>query len=1586
MRNCVPRSTTLWPTRSKLVSTLHRAAFHRLTNSQAHDSREAPKEVYHELLEKQEEILKRLEGQNETLPYTRSRIDETRDLHNADGQHPQALDTRLTALEQAIAGLPSKEDNKAQAQALRNAIAIDLQPLAKEEALSYACSRADEILDAQRDLSNKSHSQYSQIDEVSKHVSAVLSRTEAVESQLSSISVMVSEVRHAQANGDASLASSLHLSDIGVSTEETTRVLRSLEEQVNKLVAARQDDVAIKELGSIAAALLRLELSLKNHEEHDTIGAHLKAIEHAIAALPSKEDNKAQAQALHNVIAVDLQPLAKEAAVSYACGRADEILEAQRSGATQVQSQHTRIEEVVNSISPMVARTESIESQLHSVNNAIAELRRVHDTASSTHLSNVGTSNQETARALQSLEQQVHKLVVARHDDVAIKELGSIAAALARLEGSLKNHDDHQTIGSHLEAIERAIDALPSKEDNKAQAQALRNAIAIDLQPLAKGEALSYACSRADELLNAHQEVTSQSQSLRKEIQELGERLNSLLARTEAIDPHLHSISKAVDEIRRSEHHDEHSSKPSAELSLISVASRDTTTALRALEEQVNKLVQLQQSDAMSRELTALATAVARVEGSLSNDGDLLQSLLSHKDMSGTQQSSLQAHLQRITNQLATLSQKIDPHEGHFGSAIADIQKRGQTDDSVALAGIIAKLEEVLQATHGGAQEATLENIATQLSSVAHATTQGVSRIEAVERSMREAHEREEIKERLMEIITLHHGSQDHWRALLEGLENVKEQVSGLDRKADEQASAVNGVHGVVQRLTETQLTEESLSNITETLDHISSRCYEIAQQTRDDGSALDAIATKIDAIRALTEEPRASAEILAALRELEAQVLVINKGSATIESTEQVHMALTELSVLIAGIKTDMATSVAVEDLKVDIQGVRTQTSSIIEATGDLDAVVRSSDSSSTLVDVMQQKLDALSSQLESVIVNVRNNSAESTRLQEILAIVQAIQSHAVNVSYEGRFEDLTRLSETIVQKSAALDEHITALGSKMEAGTTEIKDLEGSVIARIDGLQPLHAKVVELCDVSNQLAKREHLDGHFVEVNKTLSTLSDIANRVGLLTSVRDQTQHVADKIDNLVADMTTLVSQVEEINVTPLLTGLKEVAAQVEGSLKPAMEKIDELTQLSKSLQEKQDKVAQAVDSHTQGSSAAFDRVYTDSDRVLGAVRHIEELLQTSLSSDRDSVFISQLKALESQLVAMSSTIAKEEHLSALHELVALVQHVQSHIATSTTVSEILTLCQSSSEKLEVVRAGMSGFTAKDPSPSVTPDEIAAFSAKLDQLASEQQTIKESAAHWKELVALYQESSQHTLAVQTQMSSITERVIALPTKEDTERTLQEIIQILSRLQERDSSLLQSASRLTELVSLHGVSNEQQLTVLSQIDTLKESVSQLVAKSSETDTKVTQEVVVRLQELLSRTEVLSHTTSRLDTLVQLSQESISHYQLLEKRVETIVTHVDRSTANSNPQWEETSAGLSSLRSDLAQVSNELSPVVSIVLHWRPSSDLRKPTCSPCYKTSQNCTNSSPSVPFPRLQTVPRRLNTWLILVTSHL
>ena len=1528
-----------------------------------------------------------MEGQSEALSYAQSRIDETRDLHNSDGQHSQTLATRVIALEQVIAGLPSEEDNKAQARALRDAIAIDLQPLAKEEALSYACSRADEILDAQRDLSNQWHSPLSRLDEVSKHVSEILSRTEAVESQLSSISVTVSEVRHAQANGDASLASSLHLSDIGISSEETTRVLSSLEGQVNKLVAAVQNDVTTKELGPIAAALIRLEHSLKNHEEHDTIGAHLKAIEHAIAALPSKEDNEAQVQTLSNAIAVNLQPLAKEEAVSYACGRADEILEAQRNSATQAESQHTRLEDVLNGISSMVARTEFIESQLHSVNSAVAELRRVHDVASSAHLSNVGTSNQETSQALQSLEQQVHKLVVARHEDVAVKELGSIAAALVRVERSLKNHDDHETIGSHLEAIGHAIGALPSKEDNKAQVEALRSAIAIDLQPLAKEEALSYACSRVDELLNAHQGVTTQSQSLREEIQGLTERLNSLLARTEAIDPQLHSISKAVDEIRHSEHHDKHSSKPSADLSDIGIGSRDTTTVLRALEEHVNELVQLQQSDAISRELAVLATAVARVESSLGNDGDILQSHVNQKDMSSTHQSSLQAHLKRITDQLAALSQKIDTHEGHFGtvqSAIADIQKHKMADDSVALAGVTAKLEEVLQATQGGAQETTLEDITTQLSSVAHATTQGVSRIEAVERFVKETHEREEIKETLKEIISLHIGSQDHWRDLVKGLEKVNEQVSALDRKTDEQASAVNGVHGVVLKLTETQLTEESLSNVTETLDHISSRCYEIAQQTSDDASTLGAIAIKIDAIRTLTEEPRASAEVLAALKELEAHALAINKRFAAIESTEQfgeVHTALTELSVLIAGIKTDMATLTAVEGLKVDVQDVRTKTSSIIEATGDLDAVVRSSDLSSTVVNVLQQRFDALSSQLGSVIENVRNNSAESTRLQEILAIVQAIQAHAVNASYEGRFENLTRLSETIVQKSVALDEHITTLGSKMEAETTKIEGLEGSVIARIDELQPLRAMVVELCDVSNQLAKREHLDGHFVEVNKSLTTLSDVASRVGLLVSVKDQTQHVADKIDNLVADMTTLVSQVEEINVTPLLTGIKEVAAQVEGSLKPAMEKIDGLTQLSKSLQEKQDKVAQAVDSHTQGSSVVFERVHTDSDRVLGAVKHLEELLQTSLSSDRDSVFISQLKALESQLVSISSTIAKEEHLSALHELVALVQHVQSQIARSSTVSEILTLCQSSSEKLEVVRASMSGFTAMDPSPSVTPDEIAAISTKLVQLAHDQQTIKESAAHWKELVALYQESSQGMLAVQTQVSSITEHVVALPTKAETERTLQEIIQILSRLQERDSSLLQSTSQLAELTTLHGVSNEQQLTVLSQLDTLKESVSRLVAKSSETDKKVTQEVVVRLQELLSRTEVLSHTTSRLDTLVQLSQESISHYQLLEKRVETVVTRVD-----ANPQWEETSTSLSSLRSDLVQVSNKPSRMANIVSHWRSSSDSPKPTCSQCYKTLPKCTNSSPNVSFLRLPTGPRRLNTWPILVTSRL
>ena len=232
-----------------------------------------------EFSEKQQETLKRLEGQNETLSYACSTIDETRDLHNSGGQHSQALDVRLTALEQAIAELPSKEDNKVQVQALRDAIAIDLRPLAKEGALSYACSRADEILDAQRDLSNKSHSQRSQVDELSKHVSAILSRTEAVESQLSSISISVSDVRHAQASSDASLASSLHLSDIGVSSEETTRALRSLEEQVHKLVDAKRDDVTIKELGSIGAALVRLEHSLKNHDDYGTIGGHLKAIE-----------------------------------------------------------------------------------------------------------------------------------------------------------------------------------------------------------------------------------------------------------------------------------------------------------------------------------------------------------------------------------------------------------------------------------------------------------------------------------------------------------------------------------------------------------------------------------------------------------------------------------------------------------------------------------------------------------------------------------------------------------------------------------------------------------------------------------------------------------------------------------------------------------------------------------------------------------------------------------------------------------------------------------------------------------------------------------------------------------------------------------------------------------------------------------------------------------------------------------------------------------------------------------------------------------------------------------------------------------
>jgi len=1409
------------------------------------------------------EVLKRLEGQNEALSYACSRIDEIRNLHNSGGQHPQTLDARLTALEQAIAGLPSKEDNKTQVQALRNAIAIDLQPHAKEEALSYACSRADEILDTQRDLSNKSHSQDVQIDEVSKHVSAILSRTESVESQLSSISNAVSELHHARANGDASLSSSLHLSDIGVAGEETARALRSLEEQVQKLVVARRDDAAIKELGSIGAALVRLEHSLKNHDDHDTIGGHLKAIEHAIAALPSKEHSKAEVQALRNAIAVDLRPLAKEDAVSYACGRADEILEAQRNGATQSQSQHTHLEEVLNSISSMLARTESIESQLCSVDNAIAELRRVHDAASSTHSSDLGTSSQQTARALHSLEQQVHNLVVARHEDVAIKELGSIAAALVRLERSLKTHDKHETIGSHMEAIEHAIAALPSKEDNMAQAQALRNAIDIGLQPLAKEGTLSYACSRTDELLNAHQEVTSQSQSIRKEIHELAERLNTMLAQTGAIDPQLQAISKAVDEMRRSEHHDAHSSKPSPELSDISVASRDTTTALRALEEQVNTLVRLQQSDAISQELTALATAIARVEGYLSKDGDILQSLIGHKDMSNTHQNSLQTHIERIATQLATLSRKIDSHEGHFGtvqSAIANIQKHEKVDESAALAGVTAKLEEVLRATHGGAREATLEDIATQLGSVANTTTQGVSRIEAIEKTVKETYEREEIKETLKEITALHHGSQQHWRELLKGIEKVEEQVSGLDRKADEQVSAVNGVHSVVQKLTETQLTEESLSGVTETLDHISSRCYEIVQQTQGDATALDAIATKIDAIRNLTESAMASAEVLTALKELETQVLALNNDSSTIESTEQfgkVHTALSELSVLVAAIKADMATSVTVEGLKVDVQDVRTQTSSIIEATSDLDAVVRSSDSFSTVVDALQQRFDALSSQLGSVNALVRGNGAESTRLQEILAIVQAIQSHTTSVSYDGRFESLTRLSETVVQKSAALDEQITTLGAKMEAETTKIKNLEGSVITKIDELQPLHAKVAELCDASNQLAKREHLDRHFVEVNKSLTTLSDIANRVGLLTSVKDQTQHIADKVDNLAADMTCLVSQVEEIDVAPLHTSLKEVAAQVEGSLKPATEKIDGLTQLSETLQEKQDRL--------------------------------------------------------------------------VHNL---VQHVQSQIATSATVSEILSLCQLSSEKLEVLRAGMSGFTPRDPSPGVSPDEIAAFSAKLDQLASEQETIKESAAHWKELVALYQETSQNTLAVQTQISSLTERLVALPTKADTERTLQEIIQILSRLQERDSSLLQSASRLAELVGLHGASNEQQLTVLSRLDTLKESISQLMAKSSETDTRVTAEVVVRLQELLSRTEVLSHTTSRLDTLVRLSQESISHYQSLEKRVETVVTHADTSMATSNPQWEETSASLLSLRSDLAQVSIEPSLIVGSVPH----------------------------------------------------
>ena len=1479
--------------------------------------------MQHDLSEKQQETLKRLEGQNETLSYACSRIDETRDLHNSGGQHSQALDVRFTALEQAIAELPSKADNKVQAQALRDAIAIDLQPLAKEEALSYACSRADEILDAQRDLSNKSHSQRSQVDEISKHVSAIISRTEAVESQLSSISISVSDVRHAQTNSDVSLASSLHLSDIGVSSEETTRALRSLEEQVHKLVDARRDDVTIKELGSIGAALVRLEHSLKNHEDYDTIGGHLKAIEHAVAVLPSKEDNRAQVQALRNAIAVDLQPLAKEGAVSYVCGRADEILEVQRNNATQLQSQYTRLEEVLNNISSMVVRTKSIESQLHSVGDTIAELRRVHDVASSTHLSNVGTSSQETTRALHSLEQQIHKLVVARHEDVAIKELGSIAAALVRLERSLKNHDSHETIGSHLETIERAIATLPSKEDNEAQAQALRNAIAIDLQPLAKEEALNYICSRADELLNVHQDVASQSQSLRKEVQELAEHLNSLLARTETINPQLHWISKVVDEIRHLECRDEDSLKPSVDLSDINVASRDT---LRALEEQINKLVQPQQGDSIYQVLTALATAIARVEGSLSNGGDILQSLVSLKDMSGTHQDSLQMHLERMVNQLASLSQKADTYDGRFDTiqlAIASIRKHEEVNDSGALAGVAAKLEDVLQATQRGAQEGTLENIATQLSSVAHATTQGVSRIELVERFVKETYEKAEVKETLKEIIALHHGSQGHWRVLSEGIEKVKEQVSGLDLKADEQTSVVNSVHGVVQKLAETQLTEESLSSVTEILDHISSRCYEISQQTREDATALGAISTKIDAIHTLTGEARESTEVLAALKELGAQVLALNKGFATIESTEQldkIHIALSGLSVLISAIKADMATSNAIDGLKVDVQGVRTQTSSIIEATSDL--VVRSSDSSSTVVDILHQKLDILSSQLESVIVNIRDDNAGSTRLQEILATVQAIQSHATSASYEARFENLTSLSETIVQKSTALDKQITILGVKMEAETSSIKDLEENVVAKFGELERLHPKVAELCDISNQLATREHLDGRFVEFNKSLTMLSDLASRVGLLTSVKDQTQYIADKVDNLVADMTTLVSKVEEINVAPLHTGLKDVAAQVEGSLKPTMEKIDVLTQFSKSLQEKQDEVVHAIDSHTQGASVAFGRIHTDSDRALGAVKHLEELLQTTLSQDRDSVFISQLNALESQLVAMSSTVAKEEHLSALHELVVLVQHVQSQIATSTTVSEILTLCQTSSEKLEVVRADMSSFKAVDPSPSGIQPEIAAFSAKLDQLAIEQQTIKESVAHWKELVALYQESSQHTSVVQTQMSSISERLVALPTKADTERTLQEIIQILSRLQERDTSLLQSASRLAELVGLHGASNEQQITVLSQLNTLKESVSQLVTKSSETDTRVTEEVVVRLQELLSRTEVLSHTTSRLDTLVQLSQQSISHYQLLEKRVETVAMQTDASTPNSSPHWEEMSAGLSSLRSDLGQVS----------------------------------------------------------------
>jgi hypothetical protein len=1441
------------------------------------------------------------------------------------------LGARLTTLEQAIAVLPSKEDNKAHVQALRDAIAIDLQPLAKEETLNYACARADETLDAQRDLSTKSHALHSQIDEISTHASAILSRTEAVESHLSSMSVTVTEIRHARTNADASLPSSLHLSDFGISSEEATRALRSLEEQVHKLVAARRDDLAIKELETIGAALVRLEHSLKNHDDHDTIGDHLKAIERAIAALPSKEDNKAQAQVLLNAIAADLQPLAKEQAVSYACERADEILKVQRNDATQ--SQSTRLTEVLNSVSSVVARTESVESQLHSVGNAIAELRQAHDVASSTHSSHVDTASQETARALHSLEQQVHKLIATRHEDVAVKELGSIAAALVHLERSLKNHDNHETIGSHLEAIEHAIVALPSKEDNDAQAQALRNAIVIDLQPLAKEQALNYACSRVDELLSEQQEATSQSQSLRKEIQELAERLGSLLARTEAIDPQLHSISKAVEDIHRSKHHEEYSSKPSTELSDIGVASQDTT-ALRALEEQVNKLVQLHQSDAISQELTALATSIARVEGSLSNDGDILKSLASHKDLSTIHQDSLKTHLERIVNQLAALSQKIDTHEGHFGtiqSTIADVWKQEKANDFTALAGVTAKLDEVLQATHGGAQGATLEDIAIQLSSVAHATTQGVSRIEAVERFVKETYEREEIKETLKEIVTLHHGSQDRWRELLESIEKVKVQVSGLDRKADEQTSAVNGVHGVVQKLGETQLTEESLSSVTETLDHISSRCYEIFQKTCNDATTLDAIATNTDTIRTLTEEVRASPEVLAALQELETQVVTLNKSSATIENIEQfdkVHTALLELSVLIVAIKADMATSVSVQGLKVDIQDVRTQTSSIIEATSDLDAVVRSSDSSSTMVDVLQQKLDILSSHLESVIASARDSNAESSRLQEILATVQAIQAHATNVSYEGHFENLTRLWENIVQRSVVLDEQVTVLGAKIETETTEIKGLEGNLIAKINEFEPLHAKVAELCDVSNRLAKREHLDGHFIEVNKSLTTLSDIASRVGLLISVKDQTQHIADKIENLAADMTTLVSQVEEINVATLDTDLKEVAARVEGSLKPTMEKIDELAQLSKSLQDKQDKVAQTVDSHTQGSSVAFERVHTDSDRVLSAMGHLKELLQTSLSLDRDSVLVSQLKTLESQLVAMSSTVAKEEHMSALHQLVTLVQHMQSQIATSTIVSEILTLCQSSSAKLEALGVDMSSFTAKDPSPSANHDEMAALSAKLDKLASEQQAVKESAEHWKELVALYQESSQHTSAIQTQMSSLAERLVTLPTKTDTERTLQEIIQILSRLQERDSSLLQSASRLAELVSFHGASNEQQLTVLLQLDTLKDSVSQLVAKSSEMDTKVTEDVIVHLQELLSRTEVLSQTTLRLDTLTQLSRESISHYQLLEKQVETVVTHADASTVN--PQWEEMSSGLSSLRSDLAQVSIEPSLTIS--------------------------------------------------------